>query len=74
MQSVVLCSDQSECTVDLRRAEVKQTGYPYEPCALPYHRKCDIFGIFLDVFNIFKALSAFYALAMNLFKFELRVH
>ena len=31
------------------------------------------FGIYRDVFNIFKALSVFYAVAMNLFKFELQV-
>ena len=31
------------------------------------------FGNFQDMFDIFKALSAFYTLAMNLFKFEIQV-
>ena len=43
VRSVVLRSDQSEHTGELRRVEVKQTGDQYEPCALPYHRQCDIF-------------------------------
>ena len=31
------------------------------------------FGIYRDIFDIFKALSVVYAVAMNLFKFELQV-
>ena len=56
-----------------RIAEVKQTVTC--PNRVLYHITDNMifFGIFLDLFDIFKALSAFYALAMNLFKFELQV-